>query len=606
MTKLLKIFTFRRVIFGIIILCLLALIYFDAEQLQKFANPDFLNNLSEQNFSPAAIFFILAASTWISEDLACITAGTLAAQGEISFFLATLACFVGIFIGDVGLFVIGRVGGRRILEYRITKRLFDSDLFGRAAHFIERYGLWTVFLSRFTFGLRLPIYLLAGMLKTSFWKFTFYFLLATIVWTPLLVGTSMWLGAEFFDSPFFQQNFLISLVIFVLGFFLVLRFILKMLDWNNRRIFWGRIKRIWNWEFWSLKFFYAPVFFYILWLGIKHRRLTIFTAANPAIYAGGFVGESKEEILKGLKQSKPAAPFLLEFTSINADLPLTEKLKIAGHFIDSNNLTFPFAVKPDIGERGKDVKLLENLTELEKYLAETKENIILQEFAGGEEVSVFYYRYPNEPKGKIYSITEKRFPFVVGDGVSDIEELILQDKRAVCLAKIYLEQNHDRLFEVPKQGEKIQIVEVGTHSRGAIFLDGAWMKTDALEQKIDEICRGVEGFYFGRFDIRINSFEDFKRGENFKIIELNGVTSESTNIYDPKHSLFSAYKILFKQWRIAFEIGEMNKENGAKPVSFSELSKMIFAYIFGSEPKSENEEVSPQKHKDAEIGKSVQ
>lgn len=601
MTKFLKIFTFRRVTFGIIILCFLALIFLDTEQLQNFANLEFLNNLSEQNFSPAMIFLILAASTWFSEDLACITAGTLAAQGEISFLLATFACFVGIFIGDVGLFVIGRVGGRRILDYRITKRLFDSDLFGRASHFIERYGLWTVFLSRFTFGLRLPIYLLAGMLKTSFWKFTLYFLLATIVWTPLLVGASMWLGAEFFESPFFQQNFLISLVIFVLGFFLVLRFILKLLDWSNRRILWGRIKRIWNWEFWSLKIFYAPVFFYILWLGLKHRSFTVFTAANPAVYASGFVGESKEEILKGLETSKPAEPFLLKFISVDNDLPLSEKVKKAGNFIDSNNLSFPIAVKPEVGERGKDIFYAKDLAELEKHFAEAKEDLILQEFANGEEASVFYYRYPTETKGKIFSITEKRFLYVIGDGVSDIEELILQDDRAICLAKIYLEQNHDRLFEVPKKGEKVQIVEIGTHSRGAIFLDGEWMKTDALEQTIDEICRGYKGFYFGRFDIRTNSFQDFKRGENFKIIELNGVTSESTNIYDPKISLVSAYRILFRQWQIAFEIGKQNAENGHEPIAFSKLLKMIFAHIFGSETKGEKEIISPQRRKDAEI-----
>ena len=123
---------------------------------------------------------------------------------------------------------------------------------------------------------------------------------------------------------------------------------------------------------------------------------------------------------------------------------------------------------------------------------------------------------------------------------ADLETLILRDSRAICLAKKYFEQNTERLNFVPADGEKVQIINIGTHSRGAIFSDGEHLKTVELEEKIDEICRGFEGFYFGRFDIRAHSFDDLRRGENFKIIELNGVTSESTNIYDKKFSLLDA------------------------------------------------------------------
>lgn len=600
-----KILTFRRLIFGVIVICLLALFFLDPAQFGRFADPDFLNRLSGGDFSPATVFFILAASTLISEDLACITAGTLAARGEISFLLAAGACFTGIFIGDILLFVIGRVGGRKILEYRLTRRFLSEEVIGRASHFLERYGLWTVFLSRFTFGLRLPIYFLAGVLRTSFWKFTLYFFLATIVWTPLLVGASAWLGREFFESPFFGHNFLISLVIFVLSFFLLLRFVLKMLDWSNRRIFLGKIKRIWNWEFWPLKVFYAPVFFYILGLGLKHRGVTVFTAANPAIHAGGFVGESKEQILRGLVSSAAARELMLKFTLLEAAASPEENLQRARRFVAANGLSFPVVVKPDVGERGKGIEFIRNLAELEQRIAAAEEDLILQEYAGGEEVSIFYCRYPQRAAGRIFSITEKRFPAVTGDGESDLEELILQDDRAICLAETYFEQNRERLFEVPARGEKIRLVGIGTHSRGAVFLDGDRFKTPELEQQIDRICRGYPGFYFGRFDIRTGSIEDLRRGENFKIVELNGVTSESTNIYDPRHSLFSAYRILFKQWRIAFEIGAENRENGAETASFSELAKMIFAHLAGRGPVKTERQISTSRQqrqrRDAEI-----
>jgi len=43
-----------------------------------------------------------------------------------------------------------------------------------------------------------------------------------------------------------------------------------------------------------------------------------------------------------------------------------------------------------------------------------------------------------------------------------------------------------------------------------------------------------------------------------KIIELNGVTFGSQHIYDPKLSLFDPIVCYLKQWRIAFEIGNLN------------------------------------------------
>ncbi|HYU48257.1 MAG TPA: hypothetical protein VEK84_19010, partial [Terriglobales bacterium] len=49
------------------------------------------------------------------------------------------------------------------------------------------------------------------------------------------------------------------------------------------------------------------------------------------------------------------------------------------------------------------------------------------------------------------------------------------------------------------------------------------------------------------------------------------VTSEATHIYDPKLSLFDAYRVLFQQWRIAFEIGDLNRARGVRPASVTDL-----------------------------------
>jgi hypothetical protein len=235
-------------------------------------------------------------------------------------------------------------------------------------------------------------------------------------------------------------------------------------------------------------------------------------------------------------------------------------------------------LKPDLGQRGSGVRIVRSDEELRDYLSQVTGDLIIQEYIAGAEFGVFYYRHPESPRGTIFSITEKRFPVVRGDGKSTLERLILADERAVCMAKFYLDKQSDHLEEVLSAGEERQLVELGTHCRGAIFLDGIWVKTDALEEAIDRLSKKFAGFYFGRYDIRVPSIEDFKRGENFKVIELNGVTSEATHIYDPRNTLIEAYRILFKQWRLAFEIGAQNLARGAKPTNLKELLRSLLEF----------------------------
>jgi hypothetical protein len=59
--------------------------------------------------------------------------------------------------------------------------------------------------------------------------------------------------------------------------------------------------------------------------------------------------------------------------------------------------------------------------------------------------------------------------------------------------------------------------------------------------------------------------DDFKHVRNFQIVELNGATSEATSISDARNSLFSAYRTLFRQWRLVFAIGASNRANGHAP-----------------------------------------
>jgi hypothetical protein len=62
----------------------------------------------------------------------------------------------------------------------------------------------------------------------------------------------------------------------------------------------------------------------------------------------------------------------------------------------------------------------------------------------------------------------------------------------------------------------------------------------------------------------------------FRVIELNGVSAEATHIYDPAISVLDAYRVLFRQWRLAFEIGALNRDHGARPMHAIELANLIW------------------------------
>jgi hypothetical protein len=186
---------------------------------------------------------------------------------------------------------------------------------------------------------------------------------------------------------------------------------------------------------------------------------------------------------------------------------------------------------------------------------------------------------PDEPTGRIFSITDKVFPKVVGDGMRTLSELIWDHPRYRMQARTFLNRHADHADRVLEAGENFSLTLAGNHCQGTLFRDGSHMLTPALEGKFDAIARGFTDFYFGRFDVRYSNIEKFMRGEDFVIIELNGITSESTNLYDPTWSLLRAYRTLFRQWSILFRIADQNIARGVRPTPPMRLLLNTLAYF---------------------------
>ena len=190
---------------------------------------------------------------------------------------------------------------------------------------------------------------------------------------------------------------------------------------------------------------------------------------------------------------------------------------------------------------------------------------------------MFYVRYPHQKNGSIISITRKEYLWLTGDGKHTLEELILQDDRAVCMAKTHFEQHVDHLFKVIPKGKRIKLVEVGTHSRGAIFKDATYLNTPELIDSIDEVSKSIEGFYFGRFDIKVPDETHFAEGNSLNVLELNGITSEATHMYDPKYPYWYAVKTLCEQWKIAYAIADEVKSTNREltPPRLRDILKLL-------------------------------
>ena len=500
----------------------------------------------------------------------------MAAEGRVSFIFAALACLVGIFLGDILLFLAGRLIGRTVLRHAPLKWFVREADVERSSVWFQRRGMTAIALSRFLPGTRLPTYFAAGLLDTNFVKFAFYFFVAAAVWTPLLVGTSTLLGREAIESALMSNHLLLRLAITASLIFVVVRLLIRVSTFRGRRQLVGRWRRLVRWEFWPPWAFYPPVVLYLGYLGLRHRSLTLFTAANPAIEEGGFVGESKSKILRGLGSTPESRTFIASWALIERSWSLQARVARAIEFMGERRLNYPVVLKPDAGERGSGVAVIRSVAEIESYLRlSANADVIIQEHVPGVEFGVFYFRYPQDERGEIFSVTRKLFPSVTGDGASTLEKLILKDDRAVCMSRAYFDSQRDHVWDVPAKGESVQLIEIGTHCLGSIFLDGLEIKTPEMEDTIDHLAQGFDGFYFGRFDIRTPSLDDFQQGRNFKVVELNGVTSEATSIYDPKNSLFTAYRVLFSQWRIAFEIGAQNRARGVRPASMLRLAKLV-------------------------------
>ena len=125
-----------------------------------------------------------------------------------------------------------------------------------------------------------------------------------------------------------------------------------------------------------------------------------------------------------------------------------------------------------------------------------------------EEISVFYIRMPWKNKGKITAIIQKQLAQVSGNGTSTLKQLIMSNARLDDIKSTLLKTYKHQLHNVPKEDEKFILSHIANIPNGAVFTNITHLCNDKLLQFFDEISLTTK-FYYGRYDIKCNSVEDF-------------------------------------------------------------------------------------------------
>ena len=134
---------------------------------------------------------LILLGTFVLEDAATILAAMDVQVGKVSLAVALIALYLGIILGDVGLYGLGRLA----VETPWARRWVPPERFGSSREWLQKHVVKVVFVSRFLPGARLPTYTACGYFRASLRHFALAAIGATLIWTTLLFSVSLHIGS---------------------------------------------------------------------------------------------------------------------------------------------------------------------------------------------------------------------------------------------------------------------------------------------------------------------------------------------------------------------------------------------------------------------------
>lgn len=134
----------------------------------------------------AALALSIFFATFIYEDGATLLAATLSAGGSLDPRIGLLTTFLGIWVGDMGLYGLGSSFGRRTAQSRWLQKYLRPESLAKAEGWFARHGSLALVMSRAIPGSRLPLYVAAGALRLPVRLFAKTTAVCSAVWVSAI------------------------------------------------------------------------------------------------------------------------------------------------------------------------------------------------------------------------------------------------------------------------------------------------------------------------------------------------------------------------------------------------------------------------------------
>ncbi len=318
-------------------------------------------------------------------------------------------------------------------------------------------------------------------------------------------------------------------------------------------------------EFWSPRVFEAPFYAYLgMQCLLNAVSIKTLAKANYCMDHGEIGIGSKYESQMSFNQD-----YFLPTALVKDSLSVAEKREFILKFIEEHG--YPVILKSDVGCVGKGICKISTLEDLDEKVPLLLGNYMLQKYTSYPfECGVFYIRRNGEPK--ITGINKKHFPTVIGNGRDNLLTLAKNHERYTHHWHSFLQ--YVDAEHVPADGESVRLSFIGSHTLGCKFTDDMDLFTPELEKAIFKVFEDQPGFNFGRVDVKCESEEAFKAGK-FVVIEVNGVASLPTHMFDPKFKITEAYKIFFEHGKYLVKIAREHKNKPMDLLSYREIMDKV-------------------------------
>jgi membrane protein DedA with SNARE-associated domain len=176
------------------------------------------------------ILFLCGLGIPIPEDIPLVIGGYLAYQGLTHYPQTVFIGILGVMIGDLTLYSIGRRWGTGIINHHRFNWLFTVKRMAKAQWYLRQYGKRTIFFARFLSGVRGCVYMTAGALKMNAFDFFLMDFLAALLSVPIFVYIGYYFGEHIENAVNFinkSSHVILALVIASVAILTFLYFLKK-------------------------------------------------------------------------------------------------------------------------------------------------------------------------------------------------------------------------------------------------------------------------------------------------------------------------------------------------------------------------------------------